>query len=94
MEKTKKKMSLGKIVRSVITVLLVIWIALGAIDFFRVSSFDKPFFTLPTTESDGISGTYTGLGYSFDIQADENGTGIVSYEYSIFGIEITHGTKN
>jgi len=48
----------------------MIWLAMGAVDYFRVSNFERPAFCLLDVENsyeDGGSGTYKGLGYSFDI---------------------------
>lgn len=91
-----------KIVRNVMAIicfLLVLWVAMGVVDFFRVKSFDKPVFTLKTeTEDDGGSGMYYGLGYSFEILGDfmpeDELTGVTHYKYYIFGNFVTEGIKD
>ena len=50
--------------------ILVLWIAIGVVDYRRVHSFEKPVFCVDTEPADdGGSGKYIGLGYSFDITA-------------------------
>ena len=50
--------------------ILVLWIAIGVVDYRRVHSFEKPVFCVDTEpDDDGGSGKYIGLGYSFDITA-------------------------
>lgn len=46
---------------------------------------------------DGGSGTYTGLGYSFDIKGDfigENALGITQYTAKIFGLPVIEETRD
>lgn len=97
MKKTGKKKS----IIIVIALVLVLWIAIGAIDYFRVSSFEKPVFSFLDTESsldDGGSGTYKGLGYSFDIMGnfmpEDEYPGVTSYTYYVFGAKVSAGTRD
>lgn len=49
--------------------ILVLWIAIGIVDYSRVNSFERPIFCVcPEPMQDGGSGKYIGLGYSFDIE--------------------------
>ena len=51
--------------------ILVLWIAVGIVDYGKVHSFEKPIFCVGTElADDGGSGKYVGLGYSFDIEGN------------------------
>jgi len=96
-----KKIDRKKSVIIVIIILLALWIAMGLIDFFRVSSFDKPIFCRLDVENsfdDGGSGKYNGLGYSFDITGNFNPEdeypGVTRYTYYIFGSEVSAGIRD
>ena len=72
---------------------VVLWIAVGIVDYGRVHSFEKPIFCVGTElADDGGSGEYVGLGYSFDIEGnfmpDTENPGVTKRTYSLFGIEI------
>ena len=97
MKKTGKKKS---IIISIVF-LLVLWIAMGLIDYFRVSNFERPFFCLLDVENsydDGGSGKYNGLGYSFDIMGnfmpEDEYPGVIRYTYYVFGSEISSGIRD
>ena len=70
---------------------LFLWGIVGVIDYFQVKGFEKkPIFSITTnTADDGGSGTYKGLGYSFEIDGnfmpEDEFPGITYYEYYIFG---------
>lgn len=64
-------MSKKKKIFLAVMILAVIWVIVGAVDFSRVHSFEKPIFSIGTeTFDDGGSGHYVGLGYSFDIEGN------------------------
>ena len=84
-----------KKILKVLIIILVLWITIGLVDYFRVSSFERPIFSFLDVENsfeDGGSGTYKGLGYSFDIKGnfmpEDEYPGITSYTYYIFGTPI------
>ena len=73
--------------------ILVFWIAIGVVDYSRVHSFEKPVFCVGTDlASDGGSGKYIGLGYSFDIKGnfmpEDEFPGVTKWTYYLFGIEL------
>ena len=75
---------------------VVVWIALGIIDFSLVQSYRKPMFCICSESmQDGGSGKYVGLGYSFDIEGnfvtETEHRGVTSYRGYIFGIEVSRG---
>ena len=75
------------------TWILVLWIAIGVVDYSRVHSFEKPIFCVGTDlASDGGSGKYIGLGYSFDIQGnfmpEDEFPGVTKWTYYLFGMEL------
>ena len=72
---------------------VVLWIAVGIVDYGRVHSFEKPICCVGTElADDGGSGEYVGLGYSFDTEGnfmpDTENPGVTKWTYSLFGIEI------
>lgn len=87
-----------KILIPVLT-LLILWLAAGTVDIFRVSSFEKPVFCAPcVTADDGGSGRYQGLGYSFDIEGnfmpEDEFPGVTEYTLRIFGAEVRSGLRD
>ena len=75
------------------TWILVLWIAIGVVDYSRVHSFEKPIFCVGTDlASDGGSGKYIGLGYSFDNQGnfmpEDEFPGVTKWTYYLFGMEL------
>ena len=83
-----------RIIKTLIIV-FALWIAIGLVDYFRVLNFERPLFSfldVKNSFSDGGSGTYKGLGYSFDIKGnfmpEDEYPGITSYTYYIFGTPI------
>jgi len=96
-----KKIGKKKSIIIVIIVLFMIWLAMGAVDYFRVSNFERPFFCLLDAENnydDGGSGIYKGLGYSFDIKGnfmpEDEYPGVTRYSYYIFGSEVSVGIRD
>lgn len=91
-----------KIKRVLITaiILVVIWFGMGVTDFARLYNSKMPLFCLATEiVQDGGSGTYTGLGYSFDIEGNFVGEdegmlrGVTSYRGYILGKEVSRGFR-
>ncbi|MDD7643699.1 MAG: hypothetical protein PUK75_14750 [bacterium] len=81
-----------KIIISVVCA-IVLWIAIGIIDYSRVHSFEKPIFCVGTElADDGGSGKYDGFGYSFDIignfMPEDEFPGVTKWTYYLFGVEI------
>ncbi len=75
-----------------------LWIAIGVVDFARVFNFEQPFFCIPyNTMDDGGSGTYIGLGYSFEIEGnfmpEEPNPGVTEYKAKIFNIPVRSATR-
>lgn len=81
------------IVRVIIGLVLIIFI-FGSVDFYMVTiKKHKPLFSIGTKlEKDGGSGTYTGLGYSYEIKGnfmpDSEEPGVKEYQFKILGIKI------
>ena len=74
----------------IVVVVVVLWLAMGITDWFRLNSFDLPIFCVHTQRGeDGVSGTYVGLGYSFELEGnfdpDHPIPGMTRYTYKIFG---------
>ena len=72
---------------------IVLWIAIGIVDYSRVHSFEKPIFCVGTElADDGGSGKYVGLGYSFNIKGnfmpEDEFPGVTKWTYYLFGVEI------
>ena len=83
----------------VIVTLFVFWLIVGATDFIRVHSFERPLFCIGTkVADDGGSGHYMGLGYSFDIEGnfmpEDELPGVTKYSYQIFGITVKSGLRD
>ena len=95
------KKNTGKKVLTIIAVFFVLWLTMGAVDYVRVSHFERPVFALLDAEScyeDGGSGPYRGLGYFFDIlgnfMPEEEYPGVTQYTYRLFGAELTSGIRD
>lgn len=89
----KKKIITG------VMLIVILWLGIGMVDFFRVKSFEKPFFCIPAqTYDDGGSGHYVGFGYSFDITGnfmpEEELPGVTEYVYYIMGMEVGSGIRD
>ena len=73
--------------------ILVLWVAIGVVDYSRVNSFESPLFCVCAEPlQDGGSGKYVGLGYSFDIEGnfmpDTEFPGVTKWTFRFFGIEL------
>ena len=100
-----KKKIRGKHIITAAALILVLWTAIGGVDYFRVSNFERPIFCLLDAENsydDGGSGTYNGLGYSFEIKGNfmpddelpEVLSGVTQYTYRILGFEVRSGIRD
>jgi len=77
----------------ILMVIILLWLAIGLIDYRKLHGFEKPLFCIATnTADDGGSGHYVGLGYSFDIKGnfmpEDELPGVTKWTYYILGIEI------
>ena len=96
MRKTDKK----KVTILVIIVLLAMWLVMGAVDYFRVSSFEKPLFCIG--KESVYKGAedykhYQGLGYSFEVTEnpfESEFPGVTRYTYFLFGNEMISGIRD
>lgn len=80
-------------------IVTALWLAMGITDFARVHGFEKPIFcVLLNGADDGGSGTYVGLGYSFEIRGnfmpEDEFPGVTHYEYRIFGMDVCCGIRD
>lgn len=84
------------------TVIIVsLWILTVIIDFARIHSFERPIFCILLAEyakDDGGSGTYVGLGYSFDIKGnflpEDELYGVTEYNAKLFSIPVMMGVRD
>ena len=81
-----------------ICALLILCIGTGVIDYMRVHKFEKPLFCIISNGyDDGGSGTYIGLGYSFDIEGnfmpEDEFSGITKFNMRILGINAATGVR-
>jgi len=92
----------GKKIFVFIMILLILWISVLAVDYYRVMNlYDKPMFAIlskETTLKDGGSGAYYGLGYRYDIEGnfmpeDEEHESVTRATLFIFGNEIKNFTR-
>lgn len=79
-----------KFILGIMLAVVSLWGVTGIIDYSKIKEFKKPIFAIPTnTYDDGGSGTYQGLGYSFEIEGnflpDDEQPGVTYYEYYILG---------
>ena len=96
-----KKIGKKKSIIIAIICIIVLWITMGLVDYIRVSGFERPIFCLLDVENsyeDGGSGTYEGLGYSFDIMGnfmpEDEYPGVTSYTYYVLGNEVSAGIRD
>ena len=88
-----KNKSEKKFWRGWVLAVLVFWLGAGFYDFMRVKDFERPVFCILIPEvQDGGSGTYRGLGYSFDIEGnfmpEDEFPGVTAFTYYIGGHEV------
>ena len=72
---------------------VVLWVAAGVVDYYRLHRFEKPVFCMGVNLSDdGNSGKYVGLGYSYDWEGnftpEAEFPGITKWTYYLFGLEM------
>lgn len=88
---------LKKVIPLAVAVIACLWVLVGVIDFSRVRSYKLPIFCVWSLRFlDGGSGTYTGLGYSFEIHGDFIGAealGVTEYTAKIFGQPVMTGVQ-
>lgn len=84
----------NKNVKKVFVIIVLVWACIFAIDFVRVSNFERPFFAVIVNGADdGGSGTYVGLGYWTEIEGnfvteDVAERGITQYDMKLLGIRV------
>lgn len=83
----------------VLAIIVCLWILIGVIDFTRVHSFERPIFCVWSLKYlDGGSGTYVGLGYSFEIKGnffpDDELPGVTKYIAKIFDVPVMTGVRD
>ena len=83
----------------IVSIILVLWLAIGVTDFARVYYFERPMFcVLVNGADDGGSGTYVGPGYSFEIKGnfmpEDEFPGVTEYTYRILGLDICTGIRD
>ena len=83
-----------------LVILAAVWLGMIVTDFTLLRNFKMPLFCLATNiVQDGGSGTYTGLGYSFEIHGNFVGEdekmirGVTSYKGYVFGNEVIWGSR-
>ena len=94
--------SKGKRIFVFIMILLILWISVFTIDYYRVMHlYEKPIFTVlskDTALKDGGSGKYCGLGYQYDIEGHfisekEEIKGVTNATLFVFGNKINKMNK-
>lgn len=88
-----------KIIDTILIFVLVIWATVGVVDYIRVCNLKKPAFAVAEgIADDGGSGTYEGLGYSFNIEGnfmpDDDLPGVTHYKFYLFGKLMKESTRN
>ena len=86
-------------ISAIILILLVLWTAITLTDFYRVTRFEKPVFSILTDSyDDGGSGKYLGLGYSLAIEGnfmpEDEYPGVTRYHIKLFGIHLKSGIRD
>lgn len=95
-----KKIVKKKNIIILIIVFGMIWIAMGMIDYFRVSNFERPLFcTARESVYKGVEdyNHYQGLGYSFEVAENPSElelSGVTRYTYFLFGNEVVSGIRD
>lgn len=88
-----------KKILAAVAIIVCLWILVGVIDFSRVHSFELPIFCIWSTRFlDGGSGTYTGLGYSFEIEGNfipgDEVPGVTKFTAKIFNVPVMAGVRD
>ncbi len=82
-------MKIIKVAAVILSVVIVLALSMGFVDYIRVYQGNFPLFTIPVTADDGGSGSYYGLGYSIDIEGnfmpEDPLPGIKHVNYFVFG---------
>lgn len=83
----------------VISVVLMMWMTIFCVDFYRVTRFEKPLFCVLTESyKDGGSGKYLGIGYSFAIEGnfmpEDEFPGVTRYHAKFLGSHLKSGIRD
>lgn len=85
----------------VVAIIACLWILISLIDFSRVHGFERPIFCILSAEhamDDGGSGTYMGLGYSFEIKGnfmpEDELPGVTEYTARVLNISVMSGIRD
>ena len=86
-------------ITAMLLAILVLWLAVFAADYYRVTRFEKPVFCVLTNSfDDGGSGNYRGLGYSFAVEGnfmpEDEFPGVTRYHIKLFGIHLKSGIRD
>ena len=80
--------------------ILVLWLGMTVTDLYLVThEFEQPLFCILVNDADdGGSGTYIGLGYSFEIKGnfmpEDEFPGVTKYELKILGLDVSSGIRD
>ena len=86
--------------KKAVAIVALAWACIFAIDFVRVSNFERPVFAvLVNGADDGGSGIYVGLGYWTEIEGnfvteDEMLRGVTQYDMKLLGIRVQAAIRN
>ena len=88
-----------KLMICILTIVILLFMAVGFVDYWSVHSFEKPIFAVATaTTGDGGSGMYQGIGYSIYIEGnfmpEDEFPGVTRYEYFLFGMSISNAVRD
>lgn len=96
-----RMVSMKKKIIITIVVIALLWLAVGLVDYFRVTKFEKPLFCVSRASVYNGAENYLhcqGIGYSFEIAGNFDTTdelsGVTKYTYFIFGNEICSGIRD
>ena len=83
----------------ILTIVILLWLAVTFTDFYRVTRFEKPVFSVLTDSyDDGGSGEYIGLGYSIALEGnfmpEDEYPGVTRYHIELFGIHLKSGIRD
>ena len=96
-----KRIGKKKSIVMAILCMIVLWIAMGSVDYFRVSNFERPIFCFLNKENsfDDVGyEKYKGLGYSVYMKGDfmpgNEYPGVTQYKYYIWGTKVSEGIRD
>ena len=81
---------------AIVLVVLLLWLTVTLTDFYRVTCFEKPVFSVLTDSyDDGGSGKYIGLGYYIALEGnfmpEDEFPGVTRYHIKLIGIHLKSG---